>query len=304
MAETLLPDDPKTVERLDSVACLFEWMRSMPASTRTRFWSALAECSDAIQEVVVRLLGVIKSPRTTAPERQQALMAVVDIQSFASGDFQAARVEAELIENGGVDVGDVVTVLDRVEADLVGRAVDTPPFSPPPAIQTVKPKMWWSRPSAPCEPGVRPNSVANNTSVSSSSPRRSRSSSSAPIGWSTASAFSGMVGLQTAVRVPRPRAAGTVLNLNEPHTSFDQTAGPPAIAFRTPGSAADRSRTGPGFRRSPARSPPTSGMDCCMRKASSYEATRAASAGSLGIFEATQYIESTDQVAADGLCLG
>jgi transcriptional regulator with XRE-family HTH domain len=78
MAETLLPDDPKTVERLDSVACLFEWMRSMPASTRTRFWSALAECSDAIQEVVVRLLGVIKSPRTTAPERQQALMTIAD----------------------------------------------------------------------------------------------------------------------------------------------------------------------------------------------------------------------------------
>ena len=78
MAETLLPDDPKTVERLDCVACLFEWMRSMPALTRKRFWGAIAECSDAVQEVVVRLLGVVKSTRTTPVERQHALMTIAD----------------------------------------------------------------------------------------------------------------------------------------------------------------------------------------------------------------------------------
>ncbi len=76
MAGTLLPDDPKTIKRLDSVACLFEWLRSMPGPDRKRFGRALAECSDAVQEVVVRLLGVVKSPRTTAAERQRALMTI------------------------------------------------------------------------------------------------------------------------------------------------------------------------------------------------------------------------------------
>ena len=40
MVETLLRDDPKTVERLDLVACLFEWMRSMPPPARKSFWGA------------------------------------------------------------------------------------------------------------------------------------------------------------------------------------------------------------------------------------------------------------------------
>lgn len=78
MADSLLPDDPQTVQRLDSVACLLEWMRSMPAPTRKRFFGALAECSDAIQQVVDRLLVVVKNPKTTAFERQRALMTTAD----------------------------------------------------------------------------------------------------------------------------------------------------------------------------------------------------------------------------------
>lgn len=97
MAETLLPDDPKTVERLDSVACLFEWLRSMPAPTRKHFWGALAECSDAIQEVVVRLLGVVKSPRTTAIERQRALMTIADalFPNSESGEYGLDLIASE-----------------------------------------------------------------------------------------------------------------------------------------------------------------------------------------------------------------
>ena len=97
MAETLLPDDPKTVERLDSVACLFEWLRSMPAPTRKHFWCALAECSDAIQEVVVRLLGVVKSPRTTAIERQRALMTIADalFPNSESGEYGLDLIASE-----------------------------------------------------------------------------------------------------------------------------------------------------------------------------------------------------------------
>lgn len=78
MTETLLSDDSKTVERLDSVACLFEWLRSMSELDRKRFGRALAECSNAVQEVVVRQLGIVKTPRTTAVERQQALMTIAN----------------------------------------------------------------------------------------------------------------------------------------------------------------------------------------------------------------------------------
>ena len=49
---------------------------------------------------------------------------MVDIKSFLAGDFQPTGVEPELMEHRGVDVRDVVTLLDGVEAQLVGRAVD------------------------------------------------------------------------------------------------------------------------------------------------------------------------------------
>src|SRR5439155_10871962 len=47
----------------------------------------------------------------------------VHLQALAAGDLQLARVESELLQHGGVQVGDVVTTVDRVEAQLVGGAV-------------------------------------------------------------------------------------------------------------------------------------------------------------------------------------
>ncbi len=56
-------------------------------------------------------------------------------------------------------------------------------FTPAPASQTENPFGLWSRPLAPFwKVGMRPNSVVKTTSVSSSSPRASRSSSSAAAG--------------------------------------------------------------------------------------------------------------------------
>ena len=43
-------------------------------------------------------------------------LAVIDLQPLAAGDFQPARVEAELVQHRGVDVGDVVAVLDGVRS--------------------------------------------------------------------------------------------------------------------------------------------------------------------------------------------
>lgn len=76
MADTLLADDPQTVQRLDSVACMLQWMRTMPARDRMRFLGALADCSDAMQQVVTQMLVVVKDPTTKQTERQCALMAM------------------------------------------------------------------------------------------------------------------------------------------------------------------------------------------------------------------------------------
>src|SRR4051812_17482966 len=54
--------------------------------------------------------------------------AVVDFQSLPAGDLKLMGVEPELMEDGCVDVGHVVAVLDGMEADLVGRAVDDAPL--------------------------------------------------------------------------------------------------------------------------------------------------------------------------------
>ena len=55
--------------------------------------------------------------------------AEVFFEALAAGEDHAAGVEAELMQDSGVDVGDVMAVLDRVEAKFVGGAVGDPPFN-------------------------------------------------------------------------------------------------------------------------------------------------------------------------------
>ncbi len=100
MADTLLPDDPQTMQRLDSVVCLLEWMCSMPAPIRKRFFGALAECSNDIQQVVVRLIGVVKSPKTTPVERQRALMTIADVLFPDTDEKGECGLDSEISEAG------------------------------------------------------------------------------------------------------------------------------------------------------------------------------------------------------------
>ena len=55
-------------------------------------------------------------------------IAEVDVETFLAGDFQAARVETELVQQGCMDVGDIVAVLDSVKAELVSRAMGDATF--------------------------------------------------------------------------------------------------------------------------------------------------------------------------------
>ncbi len=78
MTETFLLNDPQAVTRLDSVACIFAWARSMPVPDRKRFLGALVECSDEVQQVVVSLLSIVKDPDTAPADRNRALMTIAD----------------------------------------------------------------------------------------------------------------------------------------------------------------------------------------------------------------------------------
>jgi transcriptional regulator with XRE-family HTH domain len=96
MADTLLHDEllhdnPQTVARLDSIACLFEWLQAMPPAERKRFVARLAACSDAVQQDVIKLLGVLKNPDTTPAERQRALTTIADAL-FMNPDETDAKV--------------------------------------------------------------------------------------------------------------------------------------------------------------------------------------------------------------------
>ena len=94
-------------------------------------------------------------------------------------------IEAEQLQDRGVNVGDVMAVLDGVEAQLVGRAMDDPPLDPAAGHPDGEAVVVVVAAVGPLAQGVRPNSVAQTTIVSSRSPRRLRSIRSPAIGLST-----------------------------------------------------------------------------------------------------------------------
>src|ERR1041385_2568223 len=61
--------------------------------------------------------------RATSGENLLNLFAVIHVQAFAPGNFQTARIEAEAIQHGGVDVGNVVAILAAMKAEFVRHPV-------------------------------------------------------------------------------------------------------------------------------------------------------------------------------------
>ena len=49
---------------------------------------------------------------------------------FWPGNLEPAGIEAKLVQQSRVDIGHVMTILDGVEAELVGRAMDDAPLDP------------------------------------------------------------------------------------------------------------------------------------------------------------------------------
>src|SRR3954451_11143942 len=55
--------------------------------------------------------------------------AVFHLHAFATWYFQAPRIEAKLVQDGGMDVGHVVAILHRRKAELIGRTMDDSAFN-------------------------------------------------------------------------------------------------------------------------------------------------------------------------------
>ena len=49
--------------------------------------------------------------------------AKIDFQPLLAGHFEPARIESQLVQHGGVDVGDVVPVFHGMETQFIGRAM-------------------------------------------------------------------------------------------------------------------------------------------------------------------------------------
>jgi hypothetical protein len=67
-----------------------------------------------------------KSPKSPPRLRDDCRngLAVIDLQALAAGHLEPVRVEAQLVQDRGMDVGHIVTLLDGVKTNLVGGAVD------------------------------------------------------------------------------------------------------------------------------------------------------------------------------------
>ncbi len=79
MNQIELPDNPHTVELLQAMKRVMQFVKSMEMPARQRFLCALIECSDELQEVVFRMFGIVENPQSTPFERKRALMTIADV---------------------------------------------------------------------------------------------------------------------------------------------------------------------------------------------------------------------------------
>lgn len=78
MPNTLSANDPQTVARLDSVACILEWNRSMSVMERKQLLTALLDSSEDVHSVVLSRLSILKNPQAKPADRKRALREVQD----------------------------------------------------------------------------------------------------------------------------------------------------------------------------------------------------------------------------------
>ncbi len=85
---------------------VFEWRLTVRPLTLTLSPAA------GEREPIARTARMTYKRRLDSESRQDVVdhLAVINLQAFAAGDFEAAVVEAQQVQHGGVQVGDVVAV--------------------------------------------------------------------------------------------------------------------------------------------------------------------------------------------------
>ena len=150
-------------------------------------------------------------------------MTVVDFQSLAAGDCEAARIEAELLHDGRMNIGDVVAILNGVEAEFVGGSVDCPAFDSASSHPDGKAEVVVTAPVRTLTAGSASEFRA---------PDHERLIEEASLleifqeprdGLINLLAIPGVICLQVAVSIPGTCSATAVVNLYEPDAAFDQS---------------------------------------------------------------------------------
>ena len=148
----------------------------------------------------------------------------VDFQPLSAGDCETARIEAELLHNSRMNVGDVVPILNGVEAEFIGGPVNCPAFDSASSHPDGKAKIVVTSP-------VR--TLAAGSPSEFRAPDHKRFVEETALleilqetrdGLVDLLAILGVICLQVAVSIPSPCPAATVVNLYKPHTAFDQSS--------------------------------------------------------------------------------
>jgi transcriptional regulator with XRE-family HTH domain len=83
MPRTIFEDNLQTVEMLQSMKPLWNWTRTKSPEQRGQFFAALANCSDELQDAVLRLVVIVQNPQSPSSERQRAMAAIADMLSLS-----------------------------------------------------------------------------------------------------------------------------------------------------------------------------------------------------------------------------
>ena len=153
----------------------------------------------------------------------RSFITIIDFQPLPAGDCETARIEAELLHDGSVNIGDIVAILNGVEAEFVGGSVDSSAFD-----------------SASCHPDGKAEVVvtspvrtlAAGSASEFRAPDHERFVEEASLleifqeardGLIDLPAILGVICFQVAVSIPSPCSATAMVNLHKPHAAFDQS---------------------------------------------------------------------------------
>ena len=90
-----------------------------------RFRVSILERGVTHRDIFMNVVAYISHPlRNDLVDR----FAMVDVKTFPTGNFELARIEAQLLKDCGMDVGDIMAIFDRVKANFIGRPMNNSSF--------------------------------------------------------------------------------------------------------------------------------------------------------------------------------